>query len=160
QALSQLGEFVEGRRHGEEAIRLATVRQGPSLIIAYGCLGLLHLAQGDFSTAIPVLESGLAICRAADERNWSNLIAGALGETYARTGRLAEGVALLERACSDAFERGALGTHAKLAERLGAVYLLATRLDAAGRHARRALDFARQQNARGLEAAALCTLGE
>src|SRR5207244_9577088 len=48
QPLSALGAFVEGRRHGEEALRLATLEgRGITPLIAHGCLGLLYLAQGD-----------------------------------------------------------------------------------------------------------------
>jgi predicted ATPase len=46
--LSALGAFAEGRRHGEEALRLAT-REGRGLTpsIAHSWLGVLYLAQGD-----------------------------------------------------------------------------------------------------------------
>src|SRR5262249_30715406 len=63
-ALSALGEFTEGRRHGEAALRLATLagrRLAPH--IAHGSLGILYLAQGDLEHAIRVLEPGLALCR-------------------------------------------------------------------------------------------------
>jgi tetratricopeptide (TPR) repeat protein len=150
--LALLGEFAEGRSHGEEALRLPMVRQGPSLIIAHGCLGILYLNKGDLEAAIRVLEAGLALCRAADERStWSRNIAGALGQAYAGVGRLAEGLALLE----EAFRGSALTLRAQLAGRLSAVYLIAGRLDEARQHARQALDLARQQKAHGHEASAL-----
>jgi predicted ATPase/class 3 adenylate cyclase len=159
--MAALGEFDEGRRHGEEAIRLAgLVQGGTSPITAHGSLGHLHLVQGDVKAAIAILEPGLALCRATDDMDWGLNIAGALGEAYARAGRLAEGVALLERAFKDAVERGALGFMGELAQRLVTVYLLTTRLDEARHHARRALDIARQQKARGQEAVALFTLSE
>ena len=67
--LSALGAFAEGRRHGEEALRLATLEgRGDTPIIAHGCLGLLYLAQGDLEHAIRVLEQGLALCRASGNR--------------------------------------------------------------------------------------------
>jgi hypothetical protein len=51
--LSVLGAFAEGRRHGEEALRLATLEgRGQTSIVAHGCLGLLYLAQGDLEHAI------------------------------------------------------------------------------------------------------------
>jgi len=153
--LASLGELAEGRSHGEEALRLAMVRQGPSPIIAHGCLGTLYLAQGDLEAAIRVLEAGLALCRGADEGAWSIDIAAALGEAYGRSGRLAEAFALLEEASSDALQRSALGQRGQLAGRLSAVYLLAGRLAEARQQARQALDLARQQKARGYEASAL-----
>ena len=69
--LSALGAFAEGRRHGEEALRLATLEgRGTTPIIAHGCLGHLYLAQGDLEHAIRVFDQGLALCRASGNRNW------------------------------------------------------------------------------------------
>ncbi|HSX77778.1 MAG TPA: AAA family ATPase, partial [Candidatus Saccharimonadia bacterium] len=46
--LAALGAFAEGRRHGEEALRLATMEgRGGTPVIAHNCLGNLYLAQGD-----------------------------------------------------------------------------------------------------------------
>ena len=68
--LSALGAFAEGRRHGEEALRLATLAgRGDTPIIAHACLGHLYLAQGDLEHAIRVLEQGLALCRASGNRD-------------------------------------------------------------------------------------------
>src|SRR5262245_30678083 len=153
--LAVLGDFTKGRSHGEQALRLAMVRQGPSSIIAHGCLGLVYLAQGDLEAAIRVLEPGLAIARAADEWAWSPRIAGALGEAYAGVGRLAEGRVLLEETFRDALQRGRRGGQVSLAGRLSAIYLSAGRVDEARQHALQALDLARQQKARGQEAGAL-----
>src|SRR5262249_45349050 len=69
--LSDLGAFAEGRRHGEEALRLATREgHGQTPFIAHGCLGELYLAQGDLAHAIGVLEPGLALCRTSGNRDW------------------------------------------------------------------------------------------
>ena len=68
-ALSELGQFTEGRRHGEEALRLATVEgRGTEPMFAHRSLGRLYLAQGDLAAAIRLLDQSLALCRAAD--NW------------------------------------------------------------------------------------------
>src|SRR3989442_744530 len=73
--LSALGAFAEGRRHGEEALHLATLEgRGHTPIAARGCLGLLYLAQGDLEHAIRVFDQGLALCRASGERAWSRVI--------------------------------------------------------------------------------------
>src|SRR5882762_4531081 len=62
--LSALGAFAEGRRHGEEALRLATLAgRGNTPIIAHANLGHLYLAQWDLEHAVRVLEQGLALCR-------------------------------------------------------------------------------------------------
>jgi class 3 adenylate cyclase/tetratricopeptide (TPR) repeat protein len=94
--LSVLGEFVEGRHHGEEALRLATLdRRGDTPIVAHSCLGLLYLAQGDLEHAIGVLEPGLALCRTSSNRDWLQGITMGLGYAYALQGRIAEGRTLL-----------------------------------------------------------------
>src|SRR5439155_7106310 len=92
---SSIGEFAEGRRHGEEGLRLAMEdARGIAPIVAYGCLGELYLTQGDLDTAIRVLEQGLALCRAADWVAWSDTMAANLAEAYGRLGRFAESLAL------------------------------------------------------------------
>jgi class 3 adenylate cyclase/tetratricopeptide (TPR) repeat protein len=56
QTLGELGDFVEGRRHGEEALRLATMEaRGSAPILAHRRLGHLYLAQGDLAHATRVL---------------------------------------------------------------------------------------------------------
>jgi DNA-binding NtrC family response regulator/tetratricopeptide (TPR) repeat protein len=161
--LGSLGEFAEGRRHGEEALRLAIVDghwQGDAPITARARLGSLYLAQGDLEAAIWMFEEGLALCRASGLRVSLGGIAEGLGEAYAHTGRLAEGLALLEEARRDDLRTGALGGHyVSHLRQLSAVLLLAGRIDEAGQHARQALDLAREQKVRGHEAQALFQLG-
>ena len=129
-------------------------------ICVHARLGCLYLAQGDLEAAIRVFEEGLALCRATGNRAPLWAIAGGLGEAYAHTGRLAEGLALLEEARRDDLRTGRLGgsyvTHLR---QLSAVYLLAGRVDEAWQHACQALDLARQLKARGDEAHALFQLG-
>jgi predicted ATPase len=159
QVLSELGEFAEGRHHGEEALRLAMVgaqRDAPTT--AHQCLGNLYLTQGDLEAAVRVLDRGLGLCRASGHRASSSAIAGSLGEAYGRVGRLAEGLALLEEARRDDLRTGALVRQTTHARQLSAVYLFAGRLDEAWQHACQALDLARQQQARGNEALALFQL--
>ena len=80
-----------GRRHGEEALRLATLEgRGVTPIIAHSYLGELSLAQGDLEHAIRVLEQGLALCRASGSQTTVRLMAASLGSAYALQGRLVE----------------------------------------------------------------------
>jgi DNA-binding winged helix-turn-helix (wHTH) protein/tetratricopeptide (TPR) repeat protein len=154
--LSVLGAFAEAQRHGEEALRLATLEgRGDTPIVVHGCLGRPYLAQGDLKHASQVLEQGLALCRASGNRDWLRGIAGSLGYAYALQGHLAEGRALLEEAISESLRTGALGSRANLLARLSEVCRLAGRGAEAWQHARQALDVARQQQARGDEALAL-----
>jgi tetratricopeptide (TPR) repeat protein len=159
--LGERGEFREGQRLGEEALRLA-VEDGRALLplIAHGCLGEHYLTKGDWAAAIRVLEAGRALGRASDDRDWSEIIAANLGLAYGYTGRIAEGLALLEETLNSALQRRAHLFAFDFSRRLNTVYLLAGRLDEARQHAHQALDLARQQKARGAEANALFALAE
>jgi len=160
QTLGALGAFAEGRRHGEEALRLATLEgRGTSPISAHGYLGGLYLAQGDLEPAIRVWEQGLALCHASGNRDWLRGIMAGLGSAYALQGRVAEGRALLEEAISESISTGARWNHANQLTRLSEVCRLAGCYDEAWQHARQALDLAWQQQARGIEARALYQLG-
>ena len=158
--LSALGAFAEGRRHGEEALHLATMEgRGSTPIIAYGCLGILALAKGDLEHAIRVYDQGLALCRASGNRTWLRPIAAGLGYAAALQGRLAEGQALLEEAISEDIRTGGLSGNPYRVAWLSEVCRLAGRGEEAWQHARQALDLARQQQVRGDEALALHQLG-
>ena len=156
--LSALGAFAEGRRHAEEALRLATLEsRGAIPIVAHGCLGELYLAQGDLEHAIRVFDQGLALCRASGTRDWLPGIAMGLGSAYTLQGRLTEGRALLEEAISESIHTGSPQSYAYA--QLSEVCRLAGRGDEAWQHARQALDQARQLKERGNEALALHQLG-
>jgi tetratricopeptide (TPR) repeat protein len=158
--LGQLGAFAEGRRHGEEALRRATLAgRGTTPITARGCLGHLYLAQGDLESAIRVLEQGLALCRASGNRAWLRPIAAGLGAAYALQGRLAEGRVLLEETFSESIRVDALLNHSLYVAWLSEVCRLAGRSDAALQHAHQALTLARQHKERANEAHALHQLG-
>ena len=159
-SLSALGVFAEGRRHGEEALRLATlVGRGGVPIVAHGCLGDLYLAQGDLAHAIRVLEQGLALCGVAGYRSgfFRTVVAG-LGYAYALQGRLAEGRTLLEEGIRDSIRTGALQSLSHRVARLSEVCRLAGCGAEAWQHAHQALDLARQYKS-GDEALALHQLG-
>jgi tetratricopeptide (TPR) repeat protein len=158
--LSEFGAFAEGRRHGEEALRLATLEgQEDTPIIAYGCLGHVYLAQGDLEHAIWVLDQGLALCRASDHWIWLQRIVAGLGYAYALRERLAEGHTLLEEAISVTSRTGGLHDHAARVAWFSEVCRLVGRGEEAWQHARQALNLARQQKARSNEALALHQLG-
>jgi hypothetical protein len=97
--LGTLGSFAEGRRYGEEALRLATLEgRGSTPIVAHACLGLLYLDKGDLGHAIRVCSQGLALCRASGHRLWSIAMVAGLGYAYVLLERLAEGYSLVEEA--------------------------------------------------------------
>ena len=182
-SLAERGEFADALTLAGEAGRLA--EQADSLSQAYACwvLGLVHVHKGDVHRAIPPLERGLQVCQVAQIALVFPLIASWLGSAYALSGRMAEGLPLLEQALGQApsvtrgwqspVERGAGGVD-RLAERgsraaawrqalfinLGQGYLLAGRLDYAMRLAGSALELTREHKERGSEARALWLLGE
>jgi class 3 adenylate cyclase/tetratricopeptide (TPR) repeat protein len=158
--LGDLGAFAEGRRHGEEALRLATLAgRGLTPITAHGCLGFLYLTQGGLEQAIRVLDQGLALCRASGNRTWLRPIAAGLGSASALQGRLAEGRALLEEAISESIHTGGLQGNALRVAWLSEVCRLAGRGEEAWQHAHQALALSRQLGERGFEAEALYQLG-
>jgi tetratricopeptide (TPR) repeat protein len=158
--LRALGAFVEGRRHGEEALHLATLKgRGHTSIVVHGCLGELYLAQGDLEHAIRVWEQGLILCRASGNRAWLRPIAAGLGYAHALQGRLAAGYALLEEAISENIRMGSLRNYSLWFAWLSEVCRLAGHWDEAWQHARQALDLARQLKERENEAHALHQLG-
>jgi tetratricopeptide (TPR) repeat protein len=158
--LSALGSFAEGRCHGEEALRLATLEgRGHTPITVHGCLGLLFLTQGELEHAIRVLNQGLALCRASGRQDWGPSITAGLGYAYALQGRLAEGRALLEEGISENIRTGALGHRSVWVAWLSEVCRLMGCGEEAWQHARQALDLARQLKERGNEARALHQLG-
>jgi class 3 adenylate cyclase/tetratricopeptide (TPR) repeat protein len=158
--LNELGAFAEGRRYGEEALRLATVEgRGNDPVNARSRLGRLYLAQGDLEHAIPVLEQGVALCRASGDWNQLRATVASLGYAYTLQGRLAEGSALLEEGIRVGIHIGGVGNHARWVAWLSEVCCLMGHGEEAWQHARQALDLARRLKARGDEALALHQLG-
>jgi tetratricopeptide (TPR) repeat protein len=156
--LSTCGVFTEGRRYGDEALRLATtVKAMPT--VANGCLGLLYLTKGDVEHAIQVLDPGRAFCRTTGNRDWGRWITAGLGHAYALAGRITEGLTLLEETLRDDLHACALNAHSEHVARLSEACRLAGYHDNAWQHARQALALARQYQERGYEAFALYQLG-
>jgi class 3 adenylate cyclase/tetratricopeptide (TPR) repeat protein len=158
--LGVLGAFTEGRRHGEEALRLATLEgRGVTPMVVHSGLGDLYRAQGDLEQAIRVYDQGLALCRASGNRNILRLIAAGLGSAYALQGRLVEGRALLDEAITEGIRTGALQDHAYRVAWLSEVCRVAGHGEEAWQHACQALDLAQQHKERANEALALHQLG-
>ena len=158
--MSALGAFAEGRRHGEEALRLATLAgRGDTPIIAHGCLGHLYLAQGDLEHAIRVLEQGLALCRASGDRTGCERSRRAWAMPLRSRGASRRGARCWRRRSAKSIRTGGLQGHAYRVAWLSEVCRLAGRGEEAWQHARQALDLARQHKERGNEALALHQLG-
>ena len=155
------GSVPRGDRTGAAAVRIAEAVDHPhSLIHAYLGVGFLALRTRDLSTAIPVLERCLELCRVYNILLWFPETAAALGCAYAWTGRVTEALPLL----AQAEQRGAaMETRGGQSLRVGYVseaYLLASRMQEAAQLAGRALALARAHKERGYRRRALRLLGE
>jgi class 3 adenylate cyclase/tetratricopeptide (TPR) repeat protein len=160
EVLAFLGEFAEAIPLARRALRLAESGNRPGdLIVALGALGLIYLVKGDHHEAVPALERGLALCRTWSILDWSPTMTSALAAAYARQGRVAEAIALHERAREEE-AREAQGTPAAGVLRLGETYVLADRIDDARACAERALSLSRTAGERSIETRALRLLGE
>jgi class 3 adenylate cyclase/tetratricopeptide (TPR) repeat protein len=158
ECLAELGAFAEGRRHGEDALRIAEAVDHPySLAQACQAVGQLYLHQGALPQAIRVLERGLSLSEALQFPEASRPCRARLGRAYALSGRMAEALPLLERV----FEQGGVmrltGAHSVW---LGEGYVLAGRVEEALRLGQRVLEAARAQQQPGDRAYALRLLGE
>jgi tetratricopeptide (TPR) repeat protein len=159
--LSTLGEFREATLYRTEAIRVAETAGHPlSQTGAYNNAGLIHLEKGDFDIARTVLEGGVALAQAADLRFRARLMSGHLGYVYAQTGRIAEGVALLEQSMEHFAAMGHRAYQSLRAGWLSEAYLLAGRQEDAHRLAEQAVDLAVRHRESGHQARALRMLAE
>ncbi len=114
---------------------------------------------GEYKTALPSLEKGLALVREVNFLVWLPAFAAFLGYAYARTGRLAEGLGLLEEATIQAETRNR-STRARHLALQSEALLLAGQLGDARAVAQRGLEGARARGERGYEALCLLALGE
>jgi class 3 adenylate cyclase/tetratricopeptide (TPR) repeat protein len=159
--LGDRGEFPEGIAHGQEGIRLAEALDHP-YSVAFVCwvLANLQIARGELSRAVGLIERGLALSREWNLTILSVQHTGSLGYVYALSGRVDEGIPLLEHALG-AIETMGFGVHLpRFLVHLGEAYVLADRLEDALEVAGRALTLSREGGQRPYEAWALCLLGE
>jgi tetratricopeptide (TPR) repeat protein len=153
--LAEIGSFDEGLRRAEAMARAAT-EPFDCLAVRLG-QGLLYLRQGRLAEATSTLEEALPLCRTGDLGAWFPAIASPLGYAYALSGRLADGLPLLEQAVAATAQRGAV--HALRVAHLAEAHLLAGDTPKACELATRALEAARKRGERAHEAYALRVLG-
>ena len=160
-ALIERGEFDQGMVQAQEGIRLAEALDHPySLTHALLVLGRLHGAKGDLGHAIRLTERGLALSREWILTQLSPMVGDVLGYFYAQSGRVAEGVTLLEEALRAMESMAMIQWRSPLIARLGETYLLASRPEDALTLMRRGLTLAREHGHRGSEAWAFRVPGE
>jgi class 3 adenylate cyclase/tetratricopeptide (TPR) repeat protein len=159
--LAELGEFAEGLEHAQAAVELAAALKHPlSQIFADLARGYLLWWKGDLADAIAPLEHGLMLCRTSDTPILFPAIGAVLGSAYAVSGRLQEGIALLERAVEVTNAMRVVAGASLILGQLGHGYLVAGREDEATKVTGHAVELARQRGERGWEAASLRILAD
>jgi tetratricopeptide (TPR) repeat protein len=159
--LADLGEFAEGIEAGRRAMARGEELGSPySLAAACAGLGYISLVRGDLDTAGPVFERACNISREANITLYRPQCTRFMGNVYLLTGRIDEGVALVQAAADEVESRQLLVQHAASLVLLGEAYLCADRVDEALTTAERALALARERGQRGDAAAALYVLGD
>jgi class 3 adenylate cyclase/tetratricopeptide (TPR) repeat protein len=158
--LAMLGQFTDAIANGEAAVQLAELADhAHSRIEAQAALGRVHLERGDLDRAIGLFELGLGPSVAWNI--WDSGVFSGLGYAYALTGKVGEGLSLLQESVERGQSIDAMGLgHAVRLTRYGEGYLVAGRLDEAQARALQALEFASTRRERGNEAYALRLLGE
>jgi class 3 adenylate cyclase/tetratricopeptide (TPR) repeat protein len=159
-SLAELGEFPEATTAAEESLSIAgSAHHAYTQSHAYLGLGGVLVRQGRFRRAIPVLEQGVALSERGAPLLFPPLAAD-LGVALARTGEVARGLGLAERAVARATAMGRLGRLPLLMTHLADLMLTAGRHADAARLATEALALAVTQKERGNEVYALRLLGK
>ena len=157
--LAEIGELSSAIKYGTEAVQIAKeIAHSFGAVYADAALGIAQIRKGELDAAIPVLERGLERCRTADIPVQFPLVASPLGLAYARTGRVVEGISLLEQAVEQTASKRISGQAFRVAW-LGEAYLRADRVSEASAQAELALELARKYQEKGREAWILRLLG-
>jgi tetratricopeptide (TPR) repeat protein len=158
---AEVGRFADALAYSKEAEHAAETSQEPfSQVAADFGAGTLYLHKGDLERAIPTLERGLERCRASEVGMYAQRLLAALGYGYCLSGRVAEGVKLLEDAVELYRSKRLAASKARTEVWMAEAYLLAGRAEDALRAAARALETAREYGEQSSEAWGLRLLGE
>jgi cytochrome P450/class 3 adenylate cyclase/tetratricopeptide (TPR) repeat protein len=159
--LGNVGEFAPAIRVASETVRVAeAVGDRYSLAVACAGAGQPHLLQGNLDDAISWFERSAQITRQAGFVPLFLLTASDLGLAYARSGRVAEGLVLLEQVVEQSSRIEVVPTHTRAQMYIADAYLLAGRLAEARKAAGRALDLIRRHDQRFGEPETLKILGD
>ena len=158
---AELGRFADGVALVESVMQIANESERPfTHVAARRDFGHVSLCRGDIDRAIPALERGVAICRAAPVPGLFPISASLLGAAYVAAGRVAEALPLLEQAVEQAASSRLMYGQSLWTSLLAEGYLRAGRVDEANTRALEAVEFARTHKEQGFQASALRLLGE
>jgi len=146
--LAELGDFPAAREFAEAALSLADRTDHP-YDLAHACLGLggVRVRQGEFEAAVPALARGMSFSEQIPQLHPP--IAADLGVAKAYSGRIDEGLALVDEAVQRATTIGRISRLPLLIVKRGDVHLLAGDKVTATRCATEALRLATAQKERG-----------
>jgi tetratricopeptide (TPR) repeat protein len=99
--LAELGDFAAAKRVGEQGLAIADDLAQPfTLVAAHIAVASAAISMGDFVNAITGLERARSLCERGDLPVQRIAVVARLGYAYVLTGRLADGLALLEEAAA------------------------------------------------------------
>lgn len=162
-AFTELGEFDAAVREVDELFREDEIQAHPfgtPRLLAYLGLGFVHVWTGDSIAALGAWEGARASYRDDCHRPWSPLVTIGLGLAYTMTGRVAEGVEMLERSDAVTREIGVISGRANRMNLLALGLMRAGRLDEATRVALEARRVASEHGERHMEPEFHVLLGE
>jgi class 3 adenylate cyclase/tetratricopeptide (TPR) repeat protein len=161
-ALVETGNFDEAAAHLDTGCQIADeLGHAYSRAMIYAIVGQLLMERGQLDKAAELLDRMLALCR--EEEVWAMypVIAARLIAVYARSGRTAEAIAILDHARQPSvYRKGATYTWLYLFLAAGEAYLGAGRLEDARAYADRAEALARRNSEQAHLAAALKLRGD
>ena len=159
--LAERGDFEEGMKYGQEALRIGEeVRHPYSMILASWGVALVLVLKGELSQASAQLERAIALCREWNVPVLSPITGGFLGYVQVLSGRVADGLATMQERIKEHDSSGLALYHSRLVVWLGEALMRADRLDEALATAERAIALTRQRGEPGLEAWAVGLLGD
>jgi tetratricopeptide (TPR) repeat protein len=154
--LARTGDFDEGARHGEEAIRIAdAVGAHLDRFLGYYALARVLHAQTDFDGAIALLQRAVGLLEEHAFPLQQPWIVSGLASSLVQAGRVDEGLALLDRARAAARAIDLRYGDTLILVQLSEATLAAGRLEEAQGHAAEALRRAQARGERADEAWAL-----
>jgi tetratricopeptide (TPR) repeat protein len=157
--LAEHGEFTEGLRHADAAVRLAERADHPySRIHAYFGIGGVYLTQGEVAKAIDALERSLALYQRWEFPLVFRWITVQLGYAYLLAGRVTAALPLLEQAVRQGTALQS-SSHPRWVAWLSEAYRVAGRWEDARHVAEQAFERSCRYTGRGHEAYARWLLG-
>jgi tetratricopeptide (TPR) repeat protein len=158
--LERLGSFDEALGWAHDAMTIASGADNlHAQVWASYTLGHVGLARGDAGASLPALERALALCEKGEFPIYRPRVLAALGQARVFTGKLDDGLALVDQALKEARTTRMIYGHTALLITQAETYLEAARVDEAARVAIEALPAARERGERGDEGWLLGVLG-